>query len=127
MKKPGRKQILATHSKLIVEHGGLDGMRDENLFESALAAPFQGFGGKEAFPTIHEKATRLGFGLIKNHPFIDGNKRIGAHTMLVTLAENGIRLRYTQVELQQVILDVASGAASFDDLLAWVLDHEIKQ
>jgi len=126
MKRLARKQILAMHTKLIAEHGGIDGLRDEALFESALAAPFQGFGGQDLFPTTQQKAVRLGYGLIKNHPFIDGNKRIGTHAMIVTLAENGIRLGYTQEELQQVILDVASSATSFDELLAWVLDHEIK-
>jgi len=126
MKRLARKQILAMHTELIAEHGGINGLRDEALFESALAAPHQGFGGQELFPTIHQKAARLGYGLIKNHPFIDGNKRIGAHAMIVTLAENGIRLSYTQEELQQAILDVASSAMSYDELLAWVLDHEIK-
>jgi death on curing protein len=125
MKRLARKQILAMHTELIAEHGGMDGLRDEALFESALEAPFHGFGGQELFPTVQRKAVRLGYGLIKNHPFVDGNKRIGAHAMLVTLANNGIQLGYTQAELQRAILDVASGEASFDELLAWVLAHEI--
>ncbi|MDR2561530.1 MAG: Fic family protein [Holophagales bacterium] len=73
MKKLARKQILAMHTELIAEHGGIDGLRDEALFESALAAPFHGFGGQDLFPTTQQKAVRLGYGLIKNHPFIDGN------------------------------------------------------
>jgi len=75
-------------------------------------------------PTVQQKAVRLGYGLIMNHPFIDGNKRIGAHVMIVTLAMNGIELEYTQEELYEVILDVASGKVSFDGLHDWVLNHQ---
>ena len=76
------------------------------------------------FPTIQQKAARLGFGLIMNHPFIDGNKRIGAHAMLATLAMNGVELEYTQEELYKVILEVASSNQSFDGLLDWVINHK---
>jgi len=75
-------------------------------------------------PSIQQKAVRLGFGLIMNHPFIDGNKRIGTHVMLTMLALNGIELDYTQKELYEVILDIASGKTSYEELLKWVLDHE---
>ncbi|MCR5793049.1 MAG: type II toxin-antitoxin system death-on-curing family toxin [Lachnospiraceae bacterium] len=120
-----KKQILLLHTQLIKETGGLDGIRDESLLESALAAPFQCYGGEELFPSIQQKAVRLGYGLIKNHAFVDGNKRIGTHIMLVFLSINGIELEYSQKELYNTILKVASGMYSFKDLLKWVLDHQI--
>ena len=74
------------HTQLIQQTGGSDGVRDYNLLDSALETPFQSFGGDELYPTIQAKAVRLGYGLIKNHCMIDGNKRIGTHAMLVFLA-----------------------------------------
>ena len=109
---------------MIESHGGSDGIRDEGLLDSALAAPFQTFDGNALWPTIQQKAVRLGFGLIMNHPFMDGNKRTGAHVMLTMLAMNGIELEYTQKELYKIIIKVASSEASFEELLNWVLDHE---
>lgn len=88
--------MLALHSALIQEFGGMDGVRDEGLLESALAAPFQTFGGEPMYSSLQSKAAQLGFGLIRNHPFVDGNKRIDAHAMLAFLAVNGIELRYEQ-------------------------------
>ena len=120
-----KEQVITMHSELMAEYGGSDGIRDDGLFESALAAPYQTFGGQELLPTTQEKAVRLGFGLIMNHPFFDGNKRIGAHVMLVTLAINEIGLTYTQTELYEVILGVASGDGSYDELLDWVIAHVI--
>lgn len=90
-----KEQILLLHAQLIAETGGSGGMRDEALLESAISVPFQAFGGTEAFPSIQQKAARLGYGLVKNHAFVDGNKRIGAHAMLVFLALNKIELEYT--------------------------------
>lgn len=118
-----KEQILILHSHLIKETGGSDGVRDNNLLESAIETPFQSFGGIELYPSIQEKAVRLGYGLIKNHCMDDGNKRIGAHAMLVLLALNGIELSYTQKELYVVILDVAAGKQEYEDLLDWVRGH----
>lgn len=103
MRKLSKEQILMLHSQLIEETGGSDGVRDYNLLESAIESPFQSFGGDELHPTIQAKAARLGYGLIKNHCMIDGNKRIGTHAMLVFLALNGIELKYTQKELYETI------------------------
>jgi len=124
MKKLTKEQILALHRELIKAHGGSGGIRDEGLLDSALAAPFQTFDSKSMLPTIQQKAVRLGFGLIMNHPFVDGNKRIGTHVMLTMLAMNGIELEYTQKELYEIILKVAVNEASFEELLGWVLDRE---
>ena len=109
MKKLSKEQILMLHSALIKETGGSDGVRDYNLLESAVENPFQSFDGEELYPTIQAKAARLGYGLIKNHCMLDGNKRIGTHAMLVLLALNGIELKYTQKELYETILQVVDG------------------
>ena len=124
MKKLTKDQILAMHRDLMELSGSDEGMRDEGLLDSALAAPFQTFDGSPMLPTVQQKAARLGFGLIMNHPFVDGNKRIGAHVMLVMLAMNGIELEYSQEELCEIILKIAASQASFEELLSWVLDHQ---
>lgn len=124
MKTLSKNQVTALHSALIREFGGIDGIRDEGLLESALAAPFQTFGGEPVYPSLQAKAAQLGFGLIRNHPFVDGNKRIGAHTMLAFLAVNGIELRYEQQELIDIVLSVAAGQIDRQGLLQWILDHE---
>ena len=85
-----KPQILLLHEQLIAETGGSSGLRDEGMLDSALNAPFQTFGEEDVYPSLQQKAARLCFGLVKNHPFVDGNKRIGAHVMLVFLALNGV-------------------------------------
>ena len=120
-----KSQVLTLHQDLLIAHGGDTGIRDEGLLESALAAPFQTFGEQALFPSIYQKAVRVGFGLINNHPFVDGNKRIGTHVMLTLLAMNGIELEYTQKELYEIILDVASGKSTYEDLLMWVMEHKV--
>lgn len=120
-----KDQVKLLHSQLIEQTGGIDGIRDEGLLDSALNAPFQSFEGIEQFPSIQQKAARLGFGLVKNHAFIDGNKRIGAHTMLVFLALNKIELSYTQDDLSDTILKIASGEYEFQDLLVWIIEHQL--
>ena len=120
-----KQQILLLHSKLILETGGSDGLRDVGLLESAINSPFQQFGNEDLYPTIQQKASRLCFGLVNNHPFIDGNKRIGAHVMLVFLALNGIELEYTQYELSSTILKLASNEISYQQLTRWIINHQI--
>lgn len=123
MKIITKKQVLLLHEHLLRETGGAAGLRDEGLLDSAVSAPFQSFDGTELFPTVIEKAARLCFGLVKNHAFIDGNKRIGAHSMLVFLAINDTELTYTQEELTNIILGVASGKIDYEDLLSWIKTH----
>lgn len=125
MKKLTKEQIIMLHSELIRETGGVDGLRDEGLLDSALNAPFQGFGDTDIFPSLQQKGARLGYGLICNHAFVDGNKRIGAHAMLVFLSLNGIELEYTQQELSDIVLHIASGALQFEDLLMWIIQHQV--
>lgn len=125
MIKLTKEQILILHSQLIEATGGCDGIRDEGLLDSAIETPFQSFGGKELYSSIQSKAARLCYGLVKNHAMIDGNKRIGAHAMLVFLAVNGYELKYTQKELSDLILDVADNKRNFEDIIEWVLEHQI--
>ena len=124
MKTLSKWQILLLHRQLIEQTGGSDGIRDEGLLDSAMAAPFQSFDYADAYPSLPQKAARLCFGLVKNHPFIDGNKRIGAHAMLVFLAVNGVELTYTQTQLSDIILQVAADEKDYPDLLDWLLCHQ---
>ena len=94
--------------------------------ESAIASPFQTFSSIEFYPTIEEKAARLGYGLASNHCFLDGNNRICAHAMLVFLALNDIQLDFTQEELIQIFLDLASSNSDYNTLLVWIRSHERK-
>jgi death-on-curing protein len=123
MKILSKRQIILLHEHLLRETGGTAGLRDEGLLDSAVSVPFQTFDDNELFPTITEKAARLCFGLVKNHAFVDGNKRIGAHAMLVFLALNNVCLSYTQDELTEIILGVASGEKGYSDLLICVKTH----
>ena len=124
MKQLTKRQVLLLHEQLLQEFGGTAGIRDDGLLESALAAPFQTFGGQSLYPSVQSKAAQLGFGLVCNHPFVDGNKRIGAHVMLVFLALNGIELSYTQQELIDIIFAVAADRANNTDLLQWIIQHQ---
>lgn len=119
-----KQQVLRLHEQVIAETGGLPGLRDEALLDSALNAPFQSFGGEDIYPSIQQKAARICFGLVKNHPFADGNKRIGVHVMLVFLALNGIELQYTQQELSDTILQLAAGEIQVTDLHQWIISHQ---
>lgn len=119
-----KAQVLLLHDQLVVETGGLSGLQDEGMLDSALSAPYQTFGGEDIYPSLLQKAARLCFGLVKNHPFLDGNKRIGVHIALVFLALNGVELQYSQVELSDVILRLAAGEMEAGDLLHWILEHQ---
>ena len=119
-----KQQIISMHQALIADTGGSDGLRDEALLESALAAIHQTYDSVELFPTAQQKAARLACGLVQNHPFIDGNKRIGAHAMLVFLALNGIFLSYAQDELSSVFIKIASNEFDYAELLRWTTIHE---
>lgn len=124
MKTLSKRQILMLHQQLMEQTGGSGGIRDESLLDSALSAPFQSFDNTDVYPSLQQKAARLCFGLVKNHPFVDGNKRIGAHAMLVFLAVNGVELTYTQTELSDIILQVAASEKEYPDLLDWLIRHQ---
>lgn len=123
MKKLTKSQVIILHEALVAQTGGSAEIRDEGLLESALNAPFQTFSGNDLYPSILEKAAQLGYGLIKNHPFVDGNKRIGTHVMLVFLALNSIEISYQDEELIHLILNVAAGKIEERQLLIWLRQH----
>lgn len=118
-----KQQVILLHKDVIAQSGGSPEIRDEGLLESALNAPFQTFAEEELYPTVIEKAARLGYSLIKNHAFVDGNKRIGAHTMLVFLALNGIEVEYEDSDFIQLVLGVAAGEISAEQFLSWLKSH----
>ena len=121
VRKLSLDQVINMHKAIMDGRGGRDMARDLGLLDSALASPFMILG---QYPTIQEKAARLAYGIISNHPFIDGNKRLGAHTMLVFLAMNGIRLNYGQEELASLIINVASGRCGYEDIVEWIRQKE---
>ena len=124
MKTLSKEQVLRLHNALLETFGGTAGVRDDGLLESALNAPFATFGGQYLYPSVQAKAAQLGFGIVKNHPMIDGNKRLGSHVMLVFLVLNGYELSYTQTELSDIILDLASGKIGAEDILQWIISHQ---
>ena len=117
-------EIISIHEKLVEATGGSIGLRDKGLLESAVYSAEASFGDVEMYPTIEEKAARLAYSLISNHAFVDGNKRIGVFVMLMTLKLNHIKLVYTQDELSGLGLDTASGKAEYEDILAWIREHQ---
>ena len=118
-----REKVLQLHRKMAEETGGGTGVREESLLESALELPFSGFGDQAFYPTIEEKAARLGYTLIANHAFVDGNKRIGIFAMLVFLEVNGVQLNLTNEDVIHAGLGVADGSMEYEDLLRWVREH----
>lgn len=120
-----KEKVLLLHRLIAEETGGSMGVRDEGLLESALESAFSGFGGKDFYPTKEEKGARLGYTLISNHAFVDGNKRIGMYVMLTFLEVNGIRLDCTNEDVAHVGLAVASGDMDYGALLDWVQEHRI--
>lgn len=118
------KQVIKLHTQVVMATGGNDGIRDMGLLESAVNAPFQSFGGYDVYPTIYEKAARLGFGLAQNQAFIDGNKRIAAHALMAFLELNNIEIDCTKFELFSVFYKLAASEVTFDDLVDWIKKHE---
>jgi len=117
------REIIALHEKLTISTGGASGLRDIGLLESAVLGCYQSFGGMDLYPTITEKAARIAYALSKNHPFIDGNKRVAVSAMIVMLRMNGVNLRHTQQELIELGLSIADGSIDYGDILAWVHAH----
>ena len=118
-------QVVRLHKVLIETSGGSSGIRDEGMLDSAVKLPLQTFDDCELFPSILDKATRLAYSLIKNHPFVDGNKRIATHAMLIFLSLNGMMLSYEDEELIDIILKVASSQANESDLYQWIDKHQV--
>ena len=125
MIKLTKDNILTLYKIMVDNTGGTIGIRDTSLLESALNAPFQTFGDEELYPSIIEKASRLCYGLIKNHPFIDGNKRIGVYAMLVFLESNNLNLNFSDEEIINIALKTADSTYSYDNILGILKGKEI--
>lgn len=117
------EHVIRLHSQLIEATGGLAGVKDKGLISSSLAAVFSTYFGVEKYPTLEEKAARLCYSLVKNHAFLDGNKRIGVFAMLVFLEINGIVLEVTDDELVWLGLGLADGQLEYDQVLEFVRNH----
>ena len=117
------EKVLLLHQLMVAETGGSNELRDIGLLDSALEGIFQTFGGEELYPTKEEKGARLGYTLISNHAFVDGNKRIGMYVMLTFLEVNGIHMVCTNEDVVEAGLGVASGEMNYEELLAWVKTH----
>ena len=120
---PTLQEVLLLHTKITQRTGGSDGVREPGLLESALARPHASFGGTALYPRLTDKAAALCCGLTQNHPFVDGNKRIGVMAMLLMLRRNACPVHYTQQELIDLSLALARGDCDVDDVVAWVEQH----
>jgi len=116
-------EALEVHARIMAQSGGIATLLSIGALESALAQPRMTFGGEELHPTLVEKAAALGFALIQNHPFVDGNKRTGHALMEVFLLLNGYEIQATEDEQEDVILRVASGSMPRGDFTAWLRLH----
>ncbi len=114
------EEIVCLHELLIQRYGGSASVRDRGLLESAVYSVSAAYDDTELYPTIEEKAARLAFGLISNHAFVDGNKRIGVMAMLATLELNDIPITSTSDELTKLGLGVAEGKLVYEDILKWI-------
>ena len=116
-------EIVEIHEKLVIATGGSSGIRDIGPLESAVLGCYQSFGEIDLYPSTIEKAARVAFAICKNHPFIDGNKRVAITAMLVTLRINDISLLYTQHELISLGLGIADGSIGYDEIVDWINNH----
>jgi len=120
MIKFSKDKVLLLHQMIVAETGGANEVRDFGLLESALKSAYATFDGMDLYPSKQEKAARIGFALISNHAFVDGNKRIGMYVMLTFLEVNGIQMDCTNQDVIDAGLGVAAGSMKYEDLLAWV-------
>lgn len=115
-------EVLELHRRIIEETGGSPGLRDLAALESAVAQPRMTFGGADLYPDLAAKATALGFSLIKNHPFVDGNKRVGHAALETLLLLNGFELRSGIDDAERILLAVAAGRCDREEFERWIRD-----
>lgn len=122
-----KEQIFSLYEMLLQKTGGSSGMVNESLIDSAINNIWQTFDGVELYPTLEEKGARLGYSLVRNHSFADGNKRIGILAMLTLLSVNGIEISCTDTEIVETGLALASGLIDYEALLDWVRKHSLQK
>jgi len=118
-----KDEVLALHQMLLEQSGGTTGIRDQGALDSALAQPEMSFDGQDLYPSLLEKAAAVAYSLIQNHPFVDGNKRIGHASMEVMLALNGYEIEANVNEQEALILSVASSELSREAFTQWIAEH----
>ncbi|MEO0933241.1 MAG: type II toxin-antitoxin system death-on-curing family toxin [Cyanobacteria bacterium J06641_2] len=116
-------EVIELHRQIIEQSGGALGIRDLGALESALAQPYMTFGGEELYPKLVDKASAIGFSLVMNHPFIDGNKRIGHAAMEVFLVMNGVEIDASVDEQESIFLSLASGKLKREEFTHWLKSH----
>ena len=117
------EEVVELHRRVIAQSGGSPGLRDAGGLDSAVAQPQMTFGGNDLYSTLADKAAALGFSLVSNHPFMDGNKRIGHATMETFLVMNGHELSAPVDDQEQVILRLAAGEMGREEFAEWVREH----
>ena len=115
--------VLKLHEASIDYYGGAKGIRDLGLLESAIARPFQTFGGEDLYPTAFEKAAALGESLIINHPFIDGNKRTGFLGIVTLLFEFKFSVNANKVDAYNFTIQISTGEIKFDEIVVWLKNN----
>ena len=120
-------EVLEIHRYIIAQSGGLSGIHSLGALESALAQPRMTFDGEDLYPTIVEKASALGFSIISNHPFVDGNKRVGHAAMEIYLVLNGYEIEAIVDELERIILKVAASEIGREEFTDWIRNHIVKK
>lgn len=127
MIKLDKDKVLLLHQMIAQETGGAIGVRDMGLLESAINNAYATFGGEELYKTKEEKAASLGFSLISNHAFVDGNKRIGVYVMLTFLEAEGIKMNCSNNDVVKLGFSVASGEMKYDEILKWINEFKKEQ
>ncbi|WP_410513119.1 type II toxin-antitoxin system death-on-curing family toxin [Paenibacillus sp. BR2-3] len=124
MKIIGIDQLIIFHNKILKATGGSAGIRDKSILESALQRPFSTFDSNDLYEGVINKISVVTYSLIKNHGFVDGNKRIGVATMLLLLRINGVLIKYSQDELIELGLNTAEGKLKEHDIYLWIQRHQ---
>ena len=124
MIKISSEKIKLLHQLMAEATGGSIGVRDEGLLDSAVESAFATFDGLELYPSKEEKAAKLGYSLVSNHAFVDGNKRIGVYVMISFLELNGIHIESSDEDVIALGLGVADGSISQEDVLGWIEKHK---
>jgi death on curing protein len=119
--------VLQLHELSIITYGGSKGIRDEGLMESAIARPYQTFGGEDLYPTAIEKAAAIAESIIINHPFVDGNKRTGYLAMLAILEQGKLEIRATNDEVYLFVITISTGELKFEQIIEWLKANTTKK
>ena len=123
MKSINKEDVIRFHDQIIYASGGEHGIRDNNLLESALNSAFASFDGVDLLPSIVDKISSIAYSIIKNHPMVDGNKRLGVMMIYVLCKKNSINLKYTQQEMIHLGLKIAEGSYEREQIADWITKH----